>query len=606
MQTIDWELTANHYLAVPMIATTTGAIHSVTALHRAGNGLIEWAGSADRVTPLLHPAVSVDGNVVQLNAIEWERLDRWIPRFRQSLHRDLTLTGTICAPIGYEASRRGFFYTFELENRGADEHEVRVALTGVWGVAARLICTTASTLAERTLANLPDREGIALEISGAVNAALGVAVFGRGSFSDQRRGDDDFSFELGRTIRIGPQRRASVTFYVGAAQEREGALATAGALRRLGADRLLRESRLDLSRIARKKKDAGLAALLNRNLVFTYFFACGRALDDDRLYPVTSRSPLHPRCGTFNERDALLWSLPAIAMCDQPLAREFILRCFEQYSHRPGEAIRYVDGTVLEPGLALDQWCAYALAVDYYVRTTSDSTLAEETLVRDVLRELDAGMYPRLHPEVFLGATELQPSGEAADQPYLTYDNALLHSLCRVLQKMAPADSDEARRLGLAADELNAAVWRRLTVDVKGEALLAWSTDLEEAASVYDDPAGSLQWLPYFGFCDRSEPIWSNTMQFLRSKSYPLWLGDRKHPGLASRARPQLAVTAALCADLLGNRTQEALRVLRTVILPSSVGCTHYDPDDGIGTGALHDAGVAGLLAWTLHESLKE
>src|SRR5690606_29448063 len=151
---------------------------------------------------------------------------------------------------------------------------------------------------------------------------------------------------------------------------------------------------------------------LNRNLVFNLFYGLGRAIDDDRLYPIASRSPLCAAAAVFNEREALLWSLPALLLADSHVAREALIRAFEQYSHRPGEHMHYLDGVLLAPGFALGQLCAYVLALDRYVRETRDETILDEPIVQDVLRELDANIFGRLHPETFVCATELLPSGE--------------------------------------------------------------------------------------------------------------------------------------------------------------------------------------------------
>ena len=61
---------------------------------------------------------------------------------------------------------------------------------------------------------------------------------------------------------------------------------------------------------------------------------------------------------------------------------------------------------------------------------------------------------------------------------------------------------------------------------------------------------------------------------------------------------------AALCADVLGSRTEEALRTLRQLTLAAGVAATHYDPATAEPAGALYDAATAGLLAWTLHHTL--
>jgi hypothetical protein len=616
-----WELTANQYLALPLIARADASVHSLNVLQRAALGLVEWCGDTRAGTPLLSPSFHIDGKPLTQPDWAWERLDRWIPRARTRTADGLTIHVTVCAPTGYDAARRGAFFHFEIENHGSAEREVAIALNGEWVESFQTIGTRRPHPSVRRIALSERRPGVALELTGLGSVALGVVVFG--AEASQRvdgdaRGErvlepgqqrvladgEAARFRVQRVLHVAAGRRAAATIYLGVAAEREGALATAAALRRHGAEQLLKETRLELARIARKTRDAVLGSILNRNLVFAYFFSVARGLDDDRLYPITSRSPLHPRCGTFNERDALLWAFPALLLADPPLARELILRSCEQYSHRPGETLRYLDGSVLEPGFALDRWCAYVVATAAYIDATGDGSVAEEPMMLDVLRELETGIYFRLHPEVFLAETEVLPSGDAADHAFLTYDNALLHAVFRALARLRGEETEEGKRSTAAAEEIAAAIWRRCATDVDGLPVLAFSTDLDEAANVYDDPAGSLQLLPYYRFCEADEPVWRNTVDFLRSARYPLWLGDRKCPGLASRAEPRTASLAALCADLLGAGRAGALEVLRKLELPAGVAAAGYDPDTGQGRGALFDAALAGFLAWSLHHAL--
>jgi uncharacterized protein len=617
-QAAEWELTANQYVALPMIARSDGSIHCLNVLLRTALGLVEWCGdSAGR--PLLSPAIEIDGQPQRLNDLVWERVDRWIPRFRMRVPDSFNITATLCAPTGYDASRRGAFYHFEIENTGATERSVTVALQGTWAESFQTAGTRRPIAAERRIATSSSRAGVALEHAGAISVALGIAAFGADTLHHVESADQEslesggqrvlaahesVRFSTSRTVRIARGRRAAVTFYLGVAAEREGALATAAAMRRLGAERLLKETRLELSRLSRKTRDASAGAILNRNLVFSYFFGVARGLDDERLYPVTSRSPLHPRCGTFNERDALLWALPALLLVDAGLVRDLILRCFEQFSHRPGDALRYVDGGVLEPGFTLDQWCGYVLSVAAYVETTGDNGLLDEPIVIDVLRELENGLYTKLHPEIFLAETERLPSGDAPDHRFTTYGNALVHAVFRALTRLRGEESAEGKRSHAAAEEIASAIWRRCVADVDGLPVLAFSTDLGDAASVYDDPAGSLQLLPHYGFCETSEPVWRNTVEFLRSPRYRLWLGDQPYAGLAARSAPTLANTAALCADLLGLRREEALRLMRKLADVLGSAATHYDPASGKAAGSPHDAALAGFIAWSLHRAL--
>jgi len=616
----DWEVTANQFVAVPCLSPATGAIHSCTILSRVANGLLEWAaGDAASVqAPFLTPQVRIGGMAVPFQPVSWDRLERWIPRYRAEAG-PVTITATLCAPTGYDASRRGFVYAFELES---DETcEVTLSLEGAWSALFHTIVSRRPYECARTVARGTRHEGLVLEGVAAASAALAVAVYGdRVEYRVGLGGGEPAAVEPGtfvpcgpqlvrfsvaRTVQLGARKRVPVSFYIGIATERDGAFATSAALRRIGLDTLLRETRLDLARMTRRSRDSALTAILNRNLLLNYFFSVARAIDDDRLYALTSRSPLHPQAATASERTALLWSLPALTLADPVLAREMILRVCEQFSHRPGEAIRYIDGSVLAPGIALDQWGAYGIAIERYIRETGDESILEEPIIGEVLRDLEATMYARLHPEVFLATSDVLPSGHAADYPYVVFANAMLHAFCKSLERAFGSNPDDLKRVQTAAEELSAAIWRRCTVDIDGLVVLAGSTDLAGGAAVYDDPAGSLQLLPFYGLCSRDEPLWKNTVEFLRSEANPLWHGDVPFPGLSDRANAEVASTAALCSDMLGARTEAALETLRRLRLRDALVAAAYDPHTGAPAGAPHDGPIAGFLAWALVKAVE-
>lgn len=612
-----WELTGNHAIAFPLVSPVDGAVACLNVLHRASTGLVEWLGGDDE--PFLAPRFRVDGEAVTPTSLEWERLDQWIPRFRASLGGGLHVRATLLAPAGHEPALRGAVYVFELENRGGGPREVEVALEGVWRRTARRLVTARAFGRENVVWRAGT--GLVLETGDGVGPALAIVGGGgeEGSYT-ARRGplEEDGGTELSvpngepitlraaRRLRVAAGRRSTAAFCLGVGAERDGALATALNLRRAGPTELLRQGRLELARLARKPAGQGLAALLNRNLLFNYFFAVARAVDDDRFYPVVSRSPLAPHTAVFREREALLWSLPAVALADPPLGRELLLRCLEQFGHRAGENVHYVDGGVLAPGLALDGLCAYVVALDRYVRDAKDETILDEPVVQDVLRELDDVLFSRLHPEIFLASTDVLPSGDPADHPYVTYDNALVRAFCEALPRVwIAADGEEPARMAGGAEETAAAVWQHCTVETEGVSLLAWSVDLEGEAAVYDDPGGSLALLPHLGFCDADDPLWRNTLEFLRSERYPFWLGEHRFPGLGARRHPRACALAALCADLLGPRRKEALALLAKLPLDGGLACEAYDPDTGLAAVGRHHAALAGFLSWSLWGALE-
>jgi uncharacterized protein len=609
------ELTGNDYVSIPYIGSA-GGMDAINVLHGGLGGLVEWLGSED--APLFLPELTIGAERVPLDGLRWRRLDRWVPVFYADLSQGLQLTGTVCAPGGYPAAR-GFLVRLEIENTGRAPLDVDVALRIHWQWSRHWIAT-ARPLAGGNRLYAPAAGGVvALESDGGRGPALAVDA---GPSTELLAGTAAERLEpvAGRTlesvngqplhVRVTqrvtavPRRRLSVTFFVGAGRERDGAMAAAAAMRAAGADHWIRQARLDLSYTLRAGHDHRWSDLLNRNLLFNRYFATGRGIDDDRLYLLRSRSPRCPAPALFNEREALFWTLPALVMADAGLAREALFRVLDTFSERSGEYRRYLDGGTFDSGFCLDQCLLYAWAIDPYVVASGDDSVLHEPLVRQVLLEIDGMLFTRLHAEQLLCSTELLPSGDPADHPYTTTGNVLLWWFCEALPRLVPGNGkgngqgDEPPRFAGAGPEVAAAIWQHCVAELDGTPVFASSADLLGETAVYEDPAASLALLPFFGFCATDDPVWVGSLEFLRSPRYPLWR-DGAVPGLARRTDSAHGRLAALCADLLGPDAAGALDRLLGISLPGGLAAAAWDPADGSPAEPYH-AALAGLLAWSL------
>jgi uncharacterized protein len=607
----DVELTGNDYVSIPFLYAN-GALDGINVLHGAYAGLIEWSGGGAEM-PLFTPQILVDGIAVPFSGVRWRRLDRWIPTCGAALDDGTTVTVTVCAPVGYPAAR-GFLLRAEVENKGRRPVEVRVVLAIRWQWSRHWVATGRPLAGGNRLSRMPgstllletdDGRGPALAIACTHEPAIALGGAGPSAADSLEAANGTLlQATIEQRFTAVPQRRAAACFHVGAGRERDGAASAAAALRRTGADAWLRQARMELSHTLRAGHDQRWADTLNRNLLFNRYFALGRGIDDDRLYLLRSRSTRCAAPAVFNEREALFWTLPALVMADPGIAREALLRVLDTYSERSGEYLRYIDGGAFDPAFALDQLLLYPWVIDHYVKTTEDATLLDDPLVRQVIYEADSGLYMRLHPQHMLCSTEILPSGDAADHPYTTYSNALLWAFCEALPRLWPSDGNgnaAPAQFEGAANEVAAALWQHLLTDLDGVPVFASSASLEGDAAVYDDPLGSLALLPFFGFCGPDDPVWLSTMEFLRSKRYPLWREGVAH-GLSGRADAGTARLAALCADLLGPGAGEALERLLKIRLPAGLAAAAYDPATGEVTEPDH-AALAGLLAWTLMQA---
>src|SRR5688500_19352760 len=84
---VAWQLTGNHWLAVPCIDPSDGSLRALGVLHRGARAAVEISGAPEFLTAtgpsLLRPLLRLNGVEKPLAAVglAWERAMEWIPTF---------------------------------------------------------------------------------------------------------------------------------------------------------------------------------------------------------------------------------------------------------------------------------------------------------------------------------------------------------------------------------------------------------------------------------------------------------------------------------------------------------------------------------------------
>jgi hypothetical protein len=382
-------------------------------------------------------------------------------------------------------------------------------------------------------------------------------------------------YRLRRTITIDPRGQADAAFFLAAGPEPDGACATVGVLRRRGWREALGGTRDALRALEQSTGNDALDRLINRNLLLAYFFAVGRALDDAQYYLVRSRAPWHGAGVTVREWEALMWTIPAVQLADSALARELLIRACELHGYAPGHGVRYLDGTLFEPGFSLEGAAAYALAVDRYIRDTGDDQIVDEPVLADTLYVSHDDLAVRRNERVPLYSTEVSSSGRPAPMPYTLHGNAATAQALEVLRRTL--DEETAKDVE-DPEAVRAALKRHFTRDRDGKTTFASAADLSGGTIADDDPLASVLWLPMFEAVDRSESAYRRTVRALDVA--PEWLAQQ-------------------CARLLGPDAADVMRWLRRAPLDHGFAAEVIDAD-GRARANGADGALAGLLAYTL------
>ena len=572
---IPWQVTGNHWLSLPCVHPADGSIHAVGVLHRGARAAVEFAGDADFMggqgAPLLRPTLRVDGELRELSAegIAWERAVQWLPTFTCTVG-SLVVRGTVFAPHGRDTDLSGAVYTISVENRGAATSEVEIALEGTLGHRQLRVRTPrAFDDAHRVSrsADLVVLEGAALP--GIVTFALGADAEAEVEVNPGTRP----TFAVRRALRVERGTTRQAAFYFAAGPERDGAEATVAAMRRRGWRELLTSTREALRALEQVTGSEAIDRLINRNLLFAYFYGCGRALDDAHFYLMRTRAPWHDGGLTVRDWEALTWTIPAVQLADPGLARELLIRACELHGYAPGQGVHYLDGTLFEPGFSLEGAAAYALATDRYLRDTGDDQLVEDPVVADTLYLAHDDIAARQDERIPLYSTEVSVSGAQVAHPFTLHGNAVVAQALDIFRRTL--DEDSAKEVQDPA-AVRAALQKQFAVDQDGKPTLATAIDLKGGRTLEDDPIGSALWLPLYEAADR---------------------GDATYKRTAKRIGRTPAMLAEQCARLLGPDAALVLQWLRRAPLDNGFAAEHVDAQGrAVGNGG--DAALSGLLAY--------
>ena len=567
---VPWQITGNHWLALPCIHPADGSIHALGIVHRGARGAIELAGDASflegKGAPLAIPSFEIDGKVHRLSEVgmAWERAFGWVPTFTATLD-SFVIRGTIFAPFGRDGDIPAAVYALSIENRGDSKRQITVRLNGTFGHQQLRIRTPRELPGER-MVTYRDEGAVVLE-GNTVPAFVALAI---AADEPGPARVDGPAYELTRALDVPPNGRGQCAFYISCAPERDSAMATVSVIRRRGWRDLLTVTREGLRALEQSTGSESVDRLINRNLLFAYFYGAARALDDAHYYIVRTRAPWHSIGATVRDWEALMWVIPAVQLADPPLARELLMRMCELHGYAPGRGSNYLDGTLFAPGFNVESVAAYAIAIDRYIRDAEDDRIVDDPVIADTLYLVGEDLARRRDERIPLYSTDVALSGEAAPKPFTLHGNAAVAQALDILRRTL--DEETAGRVE-DPEVVRAAIRRHFVVN--GSYVSA--IDLAGGTVATDDPSASMLWLPFFEAVSREDSTYRRTAKALKPTEMHL---------------------ALQCARLLGPESTSVLEWLRRAPMDGGVAAEVVD-EDGRAIANGGDASLSGLVAWS-------
>lgn len=586
----------NEMISIPELRESDASILSISLLHMGYKGMIEIRGTEDK--PLFTPFISVDGYDIAFKYLKWKRENYWIPHFTEN--NDFKIEGTILTPIG----ERGFIYSLSITNNTDTEREFTLGLRGTWDKTIQAINESKPVNGKKYVYHSNWNKSIVLDLRSEAGIFSFAPVFEEGGSSEYVENEGIVNFAISNIKKLQGGETFEQSFYWGFGYEEVGA-ATAGIeMKRKGYRKLYDGTMKWLEKRIRKTGDMILDEILNTNLFFNFFYSSGITLDTEEFVLVTSRSPRYYVSAAYWDRDSLLWSFPAILLVDKDYAKEILNYVFTRQIKNVGIHSRYIDGTVLELGFELDELCAPIIALRNYIDASKDSDyLYEGHIIKGIDRILKL-LESKKHPVIDLYETFLQPTDDMHVYPYITYDNVLVYKILKDISFMYEilGKAEQSIALSERAEKVKKAIWENCIISHKDKRIFAWSVDLKGGANIYDEPPGSLELLPFYGFCGSDEEVYKNTVDVIRDREYIYSFSDCRINEIGCAHAPHPWVLS-LANSLLCGRKAHGRDILSKIVMDNGIACESVDENTGECTTGEAFATCAGFLAYGIYSA---
>ncbi|MDW7673352.1 MAG: glycoside hydrolase family 125 protein, partial [Bacillota bacterium] len=585
-------------------------------------GLIEFRGDTD---PFIKPILNINGAKYQ-GELTWSKEQGWIPRFTGSFNKVLW-EGIILTP----ENERGAFYRLKVINNSSQEIDIKLGWQITWANTLQLIYNDHLLGCQNRVEHSTWTNTLGFEARGQTGLAalafyLKDELFNQVKFDikELTNGAGCHQVFIGTAGTVKPGEARQIDLTMGLSVEIDGAHVTAIHMRRLGFNRchagtlgwLSKKSETVSASVVNAAKKAGelfresydtgkLPSVVLKNLFFNYFYSNSKTIDSGDLVMLTSRSSRYYVSGAFWARDAFLWSFPAILMIDKEKALELLRAGFTKYAENGPFHSCYIDGALLYPGFELDELAAFFIALESYDQLYEDLPWQEPWILEGA-RVLEKTLWQHHNPKHYLFSTMLDPSDDQVEYPYLTYSNVLTWRAIQVLQRIYKSHNHNThvRHLDGAERLLKKAINQHCIFHGPFGSMYVWAADGEKGYQLYDNPPGSLQLLPHYGFCTMKDKIWLNTVKWIYSEHNPYAYLDTPIKGIGGVHAPYPWVLGA-CNSLLAGKVQEGLELLLKSEMDNGYACETVKTTSGqLNTGAAF-APCGGFLAYSLVQAFK-
>ena len=300
--------TGNDWIALRSIRARDGALQTFNVISMRYRGLLEVAGIAGH--PLMAPFIDIAGVRRPLANLHWSLRDYWIPTGTMDTH-GVRVRLTYVAP----PTSRAAIIRFEVTNTSSAPVRVAPGMDLDWGRTNRVTYSPEPLSGSRTMSPTPIDTDMEIFKYNTDDTQMAWGFAYVGSQGTLHAGKNNPGLTARHPATLAPGQSLDVHFIIGVGVDEYSAAYAMRVLNkridRYSLDGIIDQAADDAHRRTRTTGDPQLDQIMNRNLLFTTYYAWGRAIDTEQFVGMTSRSNRYYVSAAYWDRDAMLWSFPA-------------------------------------------------------------------------------------------------------------------------------------------------------------------------------------------------------------------------------------------------------------------------------------------------------
>ncbi|MBQ0104820.1 MAG: glycoside hydrolase family 125 protein, partial [Armatimonadetes bacterium] len=510
--------TGNEYISLPRI-DLNGSVNAAGFFTNEFDACLEYTGNQNM--PLISPFLIINEKNYIEEFSQYSLESYWIPNFSKDIS-GLVINYKLITPI----TRKGFVCLLTVKNNNTKSIDFKAGFRGTWTNVLETCKTLRKLNFEKNIKHYStEPNSFTFNIQGITNYYT-MAMYWENGFSsdycslktnETEKDNENLCYNIEKEFSLNPGESIDIPLFVGICKKETAAISVVKEMYHQGYRNLYSLLKKWLNKHIIEHKDPKIKQLINENSFYNFFYCQAITIDEEKLVITSARDSKSPYCGLYLDADSMRWSQLAVQLISWNQARKHLYYASRVQSEQMGQRSRTINGNILDMGIQLDAICSPIIALVNYIDQTGDKSILFSSVTQNNINYIQRLLSAQFDDKVYLLETLISPGGNYSSYPYICMQNILAWSTYMNLSVLYNLirDIDKSKEMENIAKKIKEDIYKYSIKDTPEGKRFCYATDLDNHFIFGNSKTFSLRIMVNFGFIDKKDPIYINTLKYL-------------------------------------------------------------------------------------------